>query len=240
MQTLFPNVFWVSVTGSICAGKSTLISALKNEYKMGNLPENTIFFSEPHDIPQSQSFAYKEGYFNPKLNEAGEPEDPTAPLGFQLAVLQDYYNLVEQASQTHAPAPVLVITERSHIDAGVFWKQLFGDASNREHTSLIQTREDIFRGRTPDLTVNLLVDVDTAIQRANKRISEAPQKEGETKKFLDPKTFRFLCAEYAKFYGEGIKGISADTMQTDKILYILNLINNHFQKFVSNYAPIQS
>ena len=233
MQTLFPNVFWVSVTGSICAGKSTLIEALKGEYRAGNLPENTVFVREPHENPLSLAFGYKKAYFNPKINAEGKPEDPTVPFKFQVAVLQDYYNLVKNISEQHYPDPVLVITERSHIDAGIFWEQLFGHTSNREHTSLIHTREDLYRGRTPDFTVNLLVRVDTALERANKRLSETPSKKGETGKFLKPETFRFLCAEYANF---GNININAYHKLSGSNKTILNAINQQFNNFVSNYA----
>lgn len=192
----FPNLFIVSVTGTIAAGKTTLINALKEERPLSLLQtreqQKVVFIPETHTIQGTRSYELAPAYFaSNTLTDAVEREKIN--LGFQLSVLTDLHDLLSAENEKAKDAPTLVILERSWMDVLVFAPIALPNPRD------LQTLKDLINVlfcEYSDYTLYLDISPATALQRAIKRAQKENGDKETVSKFGNIDVFERLDFRY--------------------------------------------
>lgn len=194
----FSNLFVVSVTGNIAAGKTTLIEALKPLF-LKDYP--IVFLPEMHELPHSKTAQIAPDYFAISRSAARvETNDPSGQdlieLEFQLAILADLHTELSRLN-TEALALQelrLVILERGWVDVGIFSELLFGKDSRNLKT--VEDQTSVLFGEYADLTIFLHSDCEVSFERAKKRAQEDANQNATIEKFGDGAMFGRLEVLY--------------------------------------------
>jgi thymidylate kinase len=198
----FPNLFIVSVTGTIAAGKTTLINALKEERPLSLLQtreqQKVVFIPETHTIKGTRSYELAPAYFaSNTLTDAVEREKIN--LDFQLSVLTDLHDLLSAENEKAKDAPTLVILERSWMDVLVFAPIAL--PQYRDPKTLKDQIRVLF-DEYADYTVYLFLNPYFALQRARDRAKKKGGDKQSVDKFGDIKLFKQIDAQYAQMISQ--------------------------------------
>jgi thymidylate kinase len=193
----FPNLFIVSVTGTIAAGKTTLINALKEERPLSLLQtreqQKVVFIPETHTIQGTRSYELAPAYFaSNTLTDAVEREKIN--LDFQLSVLADLHDLLSAENEKAKDAPALVILERSWMDVLVFAPIAL---PNPRDLQTLKDQISVLFGECADYTVYLVISPYCALQRARDRAKKQGGDKQSVEKFGNIKLFQQIDARYA-------------------------------------------
>ena len=198
----FPNLFIVSVTGTIAAGKTTLINALKEERPLSLLQtreqQKVVFIPETHTIQGTRSYELAPAYFaSNTLTDAVEREKIN--LDFQLSVLTDLHDLLSAENENAKDAPTLVILERSWMDVLVFAPIAL--PQYRDPKTLKNQIQVLF-DEYPDYTVYLTLNPYSALQRAKSRAKNKGGDKQSVDKFGNIKLFKQIGAYYCQMVSQ--------------------------------------
>jgi len=198
----FPNLFIVSVTGTIAAGKTTLINALKEERPLSLLQtreqQKVVFIPETHTIQGTRSYELAPAYFaSNTLTDAVEREKIN--LDFQLSVLADLHDLLSAENENAKDDPALVILERSWMDVLVFAPIAL--PQYRDPKTLKNQIQVLF-DEYPDYTVYLTLNPYSALQRAKSRAKNKGGDKQSVNKFGDIKLFKQINAYYCQMVSQ--------------------------------------
>jgi thymidylate kinase len=198
----FPNLFIVSVTGTIAAGKTTLINALKEERPLSLLQtreqQKVVFISETHTIQGTRSYELAPAYFASNTL-TGAVEREKINLDFQLSVLTDLHDLLSAENEKAKDAPTLVILERSWMDVLVFAPIAL--PQYRDPKTLKNQIQVLF-DEYPDYTVYLTLNPYYALQRARDRAKKKGGDKESVEKFGDIKLFKQIDAHYCQMISQ--------------------------------------
>jgi len=192
----FPNLFIVSVTGTIAAGKTTLINALKEDKPLSILQTQTqqkvVFIPETHTIQGTRSYELAPAYFaSNTLTDAVEREKIN--LDFQLSVLADLHDLLSAENEKAQDAPTLVILERSWMDVLVFAPIAL---PNPRDLQTLKDQIDVLFCEYSDYTLYLDINPSKALQRAVKRAQKENGDKETVSKFGNINVFEDLDLRY--------------------------------------------
>jgi thymidylate kinase len=198
----FPNLFIVSVTGTIAAGKTTLINALKEERPLSLLQtreqQKVVFIPETHTIQGTRSYELAPAYFaSNTLTDAVEREKIN--LDFQLSVLTDLHDLLSAENEKAKDDPALVILERSWMDVLVFAPIAL---PNPRELQILKDQIGVLFGECADYTVYLEINPYYALQRARDRAKKKGGDKQSVDKFGNIKLFQQIDARYALMISE--------------------------------------
>jgi thymidylate kinase len=198
----FPNLFIVSVTGTIAAGKTTLINALKEARPLSILQtqrqQKVVFIPETHTIQGTRSYELAPAYFaSNTLTDAVEREKIN--LDFQLSVLTDLHDLLSAENEKAKDAPTLVILERSWMDVLVFAPVAL---PNPRDLQILKDQIGVLFGECADYTAYLFLNPYSALQRAKSRAKNKGGDKQSVEKFGDIKLFKQIDAQYAQMISQ--------------------------------------
>lgn len=113
------GVFLFSTSGIVGAGKSTVISRLKENDTLEkqvqtrlNVPIRVVFLPEPVELWKERGWLYKY-YGNPDLYAAA----------FQFIVFCTHSKAIEECISANTHRPLIIVAERSMYDQLLFWQQ---------------------------------------------------------------------------------------------------------------------